>query len=366
LNDRKPLSVLRILLAIGETSAPYNHFCLALSGKQKITICTYFKPNIAVPETIKLFAGDDSLPGFFRALRAALDEEEYDVIHTHTPHVGLILFILTIFRNRKIRRFAVHTVHNSYLGHKLRNRLMLMPIFAFFQRIVFCSNSSSESFPEFFKRLAGGRACVIQNGVDIDRVDRVIGNNPHRFHKEIFRIVSVNRLITRKKPLSVLRAFHEGGDQASELVFIGNGNLRESLVAESKKLGLEKQVRMTGLIEREAVYRHLAEADLFVSASAVEGLPIAVLEAMASRCPVLLSDIPPHREIASGTDFIPLIPHDDLAGFAQRISTFRQMSPAERAEVGERCRQLVEKHFSLAAMHKKYEQLYLQVIKHSN
>jgi len=366
LNDPKLLRVLRILLTIDETSAPYSQFSLALSDRQNIAMCTYFRPEIAVPETIKLFAGDGTLPGFFRALRAAFDEGEYDVVHTHTPHVGLILLIASILINGRIRRLAIHTVHNSYLSYKLRNRLMMMPVFFLFRRIVFCSSSSLESFPSLFKWLTGDRACVIQNGVDIDRVDSVIGNNPHRFHKEIFRIVSVGRLVAIKKPLSVLRAFHDSGDQASELVFIGDGNLRELLIVESKKLGLEQQIKTTGLVEREAVYKYLAEADLFVSASTGEGLPVAVLEAMACRCPVLLSDIPPHREIASGADFIPLISRDDIAGFAQKISAFRQMSPSERAEIGEKCRKLVEERFSLAALHRKYEQIYLQVIEGSN
>ncbi len=79
-------------------------------------------------------------------------------------------------------------------------------------------------------------------------------------------------------------------------------------------------------------------------------------------CPVILSDIAPHREIAGGTDFIPLIPPDDVAGFAREMQRYKQMPTAARAEIGAKCRKLIEARFSLAAMHKSYEEVYAQVI----
>ena len=75
------LSILRIILAVTETSAPYNQFCLSWADKHDITICTYFASDITPPKTITLFEGNGSLTGFFRILKAALDAKEYDIIH---------------------------------------------------------------------------------------------------------------------------------------------------------------------------------------------------------------------------------------------------------------------------------------------
>ena len=62
------LSILRIILAVRETSAPYNEHCLPWADKRDISICAYFGSDIPVPRTITLFEGNGSVTGFFRVL----------------------------------------------------------------------------------------------------------------------------------------------------------------------------------------------------------------------------------------------------------------------------------------------------------
>jgi glycosyltransferase involved in cell wall biosynthesis len=358
---RGSLTILRLLLSIGETSAPYNQFSLALSDKHDITICTFFKSDISPPNGITLFEGDGSLTGFYRILKAALNAKEYDIIHAHSPHVGS-LFLVANLIYRKFIRSTVLTVHNSYQNFKLRNKLLLIPTFAFFQRVVCCSKASFESIPWFFKLLAGDRLSFVQNGMDIERVDRVLKNRRRNGQEDGFTVATVGRIIEIKNPLSILKAFQQSADQDSRLVFIGEGHLRGELLAELESFSLGKQVELTGLIPRDRVYEYLTGTDLFISISQGEGLPVAVLEAMACRCLVILSDIPPHREIADGADFIPLIHPDDVAGLAREIKRIRHMSPTDRSEIGEKNRKLVEDRFSLTTMHKRYEEVYAQML----
>jgi glycosyltransferase involved in cell wall biosynthesis len=358
----RPLRILHLILALGPTNSQYNEHCLPVLNKRKITICTYFKSKITPPPGITLFDGDNSLRGFYRALQAALEEKEYDIIHVHTPHAGVLLLTTLLMSGlyRKLIPSTVHTVHNSFQNYKLRNKLLFIPSFAFFRRLVFCSHVSYESFPAFFKWLGGDRMHVVQNAVDLERIDR-IAKVRQAAHSDQFTVATVG-MIKMKNPLTVLEAFRQCHTHDSKLVFIGEGNLRSTLTRQVEKSHLQKQVSMTGLIERESVFEHYMQSDLFVSASWGEGLPVAVLEAMACRCPVLLSDIPPHREISGGVDFIPLVPPDDVAGFAREIKKFREMSPAERINIGQECRKLLEKQFSLAAMHAGYEEVYTQLM----
>jgi glycosyltransferase involved in cell wall biosynthesis len=360
------LRILHIVLSIGETSAPYNEHCLPWADKHDITICTFFGSDIDPAKTITYFEGDGSLKGFIRTLNSALVGKDYDIIHAHSPHVGLLFLVVMLFSYQKSARSTVVTVHDSYQNYKLRNRIMFLPVFASFKRVVCCSRASFDSFPTLYKRLAGDRLCVVQNGLDIDRVDRIaaITGLPNR-QTSNFRIKAISRLVGIKNPTSLLTAFQQSADQTSRLTYIGDGPLRAALVEQSRKAGFGHQIEFTGLIPREDVFNHLFNADLFISTSRGEGLPISVLEAMTCRCPVLLSDIPPHREIAETVDFIPLIQPDDIAGFAQEIKRFREMSELDRAKLGEKCRTLVEKRFSLSAMHAGYAEVYAEIL-HDN
>lgn len=354
----KPISILRLVLSIGETNAAYNQFSLALSDTYDITLCTFFVPDVKPPESITVFGGDNSFIGFFRALKYALAAKEYEIIHAHTPHVGFLFLMFTMFKSRKPMSATFFTLHTSFPNYKLRHKLLSVPVFAFFQRIVCCSQASYDSLPTLYKRLASGGLYVIRNGVDIDRIDHVVGDKRQYLHSDRFSVATVGRLIDLKNPLSALSAFHQAADPDSRLKFIGDGHLRDLLLIKRDAFGRREQVELTGLIRREEVYKDLSKTDLFVSTSRVEGLPVAVLEAMACRCPVVLSDIAAHREIAEGVDFIPLIHPDDVEGLANEIRKVRRMPVAEVAEIGEKCRKLVEERFSLSSMHKAYHELY--------
>jgi glycosyltransferase involved in cell wall biosynthesis len=126
-------------------------------------------------------------------------------------------------------------------------------------------------------------------------------------------------------------------------------------------LGVGDRVLLTGLIPRDDVFVRCASADVLVSPSLGEGLPVAVMEAMASRCPVILSDIPQHRELLEGSDFVPLVPPGDVEGFAREIRRFRHMTPDERMELGRRCRDHVTARFALPIMQEGYEEVYRDV-----
>jgi glycosyltransferase involved in cell wall biosynthesis len=299
-------------------------------------------------------------------LKRTLTEQEYDIVHAHTPQAGILFLVACLLFQkpllfRRPNHGTVYTVHTTYEHIKFRNRLLLIPVFAFFRRIVCCGQASIESMPAFFRRLAGQRLCAIQNGVDLERIDWARDRSAEPRDRDEFTIVSVGRIIDIKDPLSLLQAFKHCSDKRSQLVFIGAGELELQLRHRIDDLGLGQQVILPGLIAREKVYEHLFHADVFVSTSLVEGLPVAVLEAMACGCPVVLSDIPSHREIAAGTDFIPLVATGDAVGTAREICRFRNMSPAERANVGRQCRQRIEQYFDLRRMHEEYEEVYNQV-----
>ena len=359
--SNRRLSILHIILVLKPTNGQYNEHCLPLMDKRDITICTFFKSDITPPAAITLFDGDNTIVGFLRAARAALLKREYDIIHVHTPHAGALLLVALFMLGmyKKLIPSTVHTVQNSYENFKFRNKLLFIPSFVFFRQMVFCSHASYESFPGFYKWLAGDRMQVVQNAVDLNRIDRITKAKP-AIDNDHFTLATVG-LIKIKNPITVLDAAYQYEDRNTKLIFLGEGSLRPMLTQKVESLGLQQQVQLTGMVARDKVFEYFTLADLFISASWGEGLPVAVMEAMACGRPVVLSDIPPHREIAEGVDFIPLIKPDDVTGFAREIKKFREMSVSERTVIGQKCRKLIEERFSLPIMHAGYKEIYAKI-----
>ncbi len=357
--DRR-LRILRLVLTAGETSAPYNQFTLAWRRRHAITLCTLFSPTLSTPADLPVFDGGGSVWGFLRALRQALRGRDYDLVHAHSPHVAL-LFLLTrrLWRARALP--TVFTLHTSYPNLKLRNLLLLLPVLLRFDRIVCCSRASLESFPGWLRRLGGARLCAVQNGVDLERVDRALAERAAPAPAAGLRVAAVGRLMELKNPLVLVQALARLADAESRLRLIGAGPLAPAVREAARQAGLAARVELCGLIPRDEVYAGLAEADVYVSASSCEGLPVAALEAMACGLPVVLSDIPPHREIAAGVDFVPLLAPDDAAGFARELARLRELSPQARRELGARCRRLAQERFGLGAMLRGYESVYAEV-----
>jgi glycosyltransferase involved in cell wall biosynthesis len=355
--------VLHLIIMLGETNGQYNEHCLPLMGERDISIVTYFVPKLTPPPEITLFAGDGTLRGFFRALKAALGSK-YDIIHAHAPQTGTLLVLATLAWRRfsRVRSSLVYTVQDSFHDYKLRNQLMMIISLAAFRRIVFCSRSAYESLPRALDRLVHGRSRVVPNGADLDRVDRAIATR-RPAPGGGFTVISVGRLERVKDPLTLVNAFARavGDDAGSRAILVGAGELSTSVEARARELRLHDRVVLTGLVPRDDVFVACADADVFVSTSHGEGLPVAVLEAMAAGCPVILSDIPPHRELADGADFIPFADPGDVDGFADAIGRFHAMTPIERREVGRRCREHMAARFTLPIMRAGTEAVYREV-----
>lgn len=362
--DRR-MRVLHVIIMLGETNGQYNEHCLPLMHERDISIVTYFVPKLTPPPEITLFAGDGTLRGFFRVLRIALNAQEYDVVHAHAPQTGSLLVLAALAWRRfgRLHPSLVYTVQDSFQDYSPRNRAMMAISLAAFTRIVFCSRSAYESLPRRLKQLVRGRWRVVQNGADLDRIDRAIATRPAERDEGGFTVVSVGRLERVKDPLVALESFSRsvGEDAGSRAVFVGAGELSPIVAARARELRLEDRVVLTGLVPRDEVFVMCADADVFVSTSHGEGLPVAVLEAMAAGCPVILSDIPPHREVADGADFIPFVAPGDVEGFAVELKRFHEMSPEERHEIGRRCRTHMADRFTLPIMRAGTEAVYREV-----
>lgn len=358
-NGRSRLRILHVILRLQETNGQYNEHCLPMIGVRDIAIATYFTPQLTPPPEIRLFPGDGTFRGFSRALRRAVDGD-YDAIHAHAPQTGAlaVVALLAAFRFRRLRSSMVYTVQDSFYDYKPRNKAMMVIALAAFGHVIFCSEAAYDSLPGIWKRLVRGRWTVVQNGADIDRIDRAIAEASPVRDDTTFNVVAIGRLEPVKDFGTLLRAFARISAHEAKLTIIGAGSRESEVRRHIEELGLTDRVTLTGLIPRDEVFVRCANSDVLVSTSLGEGLPVAVIEAMASRCPVVLSDIPPHRELADGEGFIPIIATGDVDGFAREIDRFAALSTAQLNELRERSRDHVVARYSLPIMHAGTEAVY--------
>ncbi len=162
---------------------------------------------------------------------------------------------------------------------------------------------------------------IVYNGVDIEEFANLdYGEHIANDQKPEFVIGSAGRFIPRKGHEYLFRALahlRERGIKARAIV-VGNGPLRNSYERLCSELGISDCVSMPGVMEDMG--RFYATLDAFVFPSTHdEGLPLAVLEAMACRVPVIGTDVAGIRElIRDGVDGF-VIPPCDVEGIVRKL-----------------------------------------------
>lgn len=157
-------------------------------------------------------------------------------------------------------------------------------------------------------KIPSHRVTVIQNGVDIQPVTKNVIKS-----KDSFDLISLASLYPHKNHLQLLNCIAGAKRMGINVTLriIGDGPVMADLYRNCIELGIKENVEWYGAIWRKDIVQEIiSSSDAFVSASNFEGLPISILEGMAYGLPMLLSDIPPHIEVA-GEAALYFNPKDD-------------------------------------------------------
>lgn len=161
------------------------------------------------------------------------------------------------------------------------------------------------------------------------------------------RLLFIGRLAAAKGcPVlieALARALEAGA--AVNLKIVGDGPDRRALESRVASLGLEHVVHFTGYQSQSAVAEHLAAADIFVLASFAEGVPVVLMEAMASSLPVIATQIAGIPELVEDGISGYLVPPGDPVALSERIAELAA-DPGLRLRMAEKGRKKVEKEFN--------------------
>ncbi|MBX6379666.1 MAG: glycosyltransferase [Thermoflavifilum aggregans] len=207
---------------------------------------------------------------------------------------------------------------------------------------------------------------VIRNGVDLNKFTRrhVTSHirNELSIPDDAVVIAFVARMTAQKNPFVLLNAFEKAlheTDHRLFLVMVGDGELMPDISTWLTRRNLVPYVRLLGF--RQDISDILAATDIYCLPSLWEGLPIGLLEAMAMENAVVVSDIPPHREvITNGENGLLFAPqdHDSLSSLLLQLCSLSDL----RSRLQKAARYTVETEFNIIHTIHQIENIYERTV----
>jgi glycosyltransferase involved in cell wall biosynthesis len=202
---------------------------------------------------------------------------------------------------------------------------------------------------------------VIPNGIELAAYGQPLDRTAYRATLGVGPTDTLLACVARFHPVKdhamLIRAFARIAPQfpQAKLLLAGEGPLRESLEQQVAQAGIAEQVRFLGV--RRDVPQLLAAVDAFALTSVSEAASLTVLEAMASRLPVVVTAVGGNPEMVRDGIDGDLVPRGDDAACAEALARLLA-DPALGRKRGEAGRERVEERYRLADTIERYHQLY--------
>lgn len=294
-------------------------------------------------------------------------ENGIQLIHAHLPWAGVIARIV----GKILAIPIIYTEHNKQERYHFITRIMNLTTMNWQSRIIAVSGDVAQSVRQHKSNLTVPVQTIL-NGVNLDHFA------PGVFDKKKIRdelnipedapVIGTVAVFRFQKRLDVwMEVAKKILDQLPDAHFIivGDGPLRERLIEKRKKIQLEHRVHLVGL--KTEVRPYLAAFDVYMMTSIFEGLPIALLEAMACGCAVISTDAGGIKEVIrhDKDGLLCSVDHPEkLVQYAVGLFANEE----KRKSLGDQSRERITEKFSMNSMVEELERVYcnLDKIKHLN
>jgi glycosyltransferase involved in cell wall biosynthesis len=203
---------------------------------------------------------------------------------------------------------------------------------------------------------------IIGNMVPFDEIEAAPTAAPGSFGLPDHRpfIMSAGRLDEQKNFDVMIRGLATvvGRSEAAAVIF-GEGALRQHLEGLIQRCGMQGRILLPGMVPN--IWGALKSAEMFISLSHHEGHPNVVLEAMACGCPLVVSDIPAHREFLDETTAVFVERYQDPDALAAAIlgvlANPEAASARSRAAVAR-----LDHGYNVATISEKYQAVHAAIV----
>ena len=276
-------------------------------------------PGLAAVRSV----GEGPIPLLLSKLRAAmvdLDQQvQLDVVHLHSSFAGLLRLVVSPALAERV----VYTPHGyAFMRDDFCQAVRALTLGAelTLQRRSGTIAVGTGEAEQCRRYLRSTRVSVLHNRVNTHTI-------PNHDPASRPLVVNVSR-ITKHKAADRFAGVARALSAEADFVWIGDGDpgLKERYFHDSP-------VKVTGWLSPHEALLHLAEAHVLLSCSRAEGLPLSVVQAQAMGIPVVLSDIPGHRDaIADGVSGYLARSHDEAVQYCRRLIRDRNTAARMGAE----------------------------------
>lgn len=290
-----------------------------------------------------------------------LSEWKADVVHCHLPLAGVVGRLAGQLAGVPV----VYTEHNALERYHPATRLAARATWRLQRQVIAVSGDVKASISRGFGDHVPVR--VIRNGVSLERFSRE-GHPRTQLRGELgiaddAIVVGTVAVFRKQKRLDlwlktaelVLRKHPE-----TRFLLVGDGPLRGEVEQQIQALGLSGKVLLPGL--QPDVIPYLATMDAYLMSSDFEGVPIALLEAMAMELPPVVTTAGGIPEVVETQVSGFLQPRGDVAALAESLEQLITGGATARSDYGKRARARVAAEFSTARMMREIEEVYRNAV----
>lgn len=299
-----------------------------------------------------------SLQAIVRLMRL-LRQGDFDIVHVHSQEASLMTRILA--RAAGMRKVVYTPQTIDIRQEKWRGLYILVERFLARWTAKIVSVNERDRGRLISWKIPAEKVATIPNGIDLEAFHSPASLDSFRDRLGICPgdplIMQVGRLSPQKDPLAfvagapaILRKYPQ-----AQFVMIGDGPLKDAVLAQAQEYGVQSRVHVTGWLED--AFRFMPAASVVTLTSRWEGTPYSLLEAMAWGKPVVATDVNGCAEVVMNRETGFLVPVGDSAQWAERVIDLLD-EPELAQEMGRCGREYVEKNFSMREMIAKIERLY--------